>query len=162
MYIGLAERLRNPRRSSELTWRLKSDSALCGRLVGRSGDLMRSRPKIGWPDDVKSAVWEEYEHNSRPILTEIWNMEDEFPALPHSAIRLGAMLLLSLEHTAFDAAETPDDPADISTKNTLQCIESLSHLLSGSIARDAQDLLSRRDRPIRDLACLVSLRYRGP
>jgi hypothetical protein len=106
------------------------------------------------PDDVKSAVWEAYEHNSRPILTEIWNMEDEFPALPHSANKAGAMLLLSLEHTAFDAAETPDDPADISTKNTLQCIESLSHLLSGSIARDAQDLLSRRDRPIRDLACL--------
>jgi len=89
------------------------------------------------PTDVKSAVWEEYEHNSRPILTEIWNMEDEFPALPHSAIRLARCCYSPLS-IQLSTLRNPDDPADISTKNTLQCIESLSHLLSGSIARDAR------------------------
>ncbi|TAH68258.1 MAG: hypothetical protein EWM45_04810 [Rhodopseudomonas palustris] len=89
-----------------------------------------------------------YELHALPILKVVWDMERQVADLPPSINKAGALLMLSFEHVE-DSADTIDDEHfEPFTPIALKSLEAVLPMLSGPIARDAQEFLSNVDRPI--------------
>lgn len=89
-----------------------------------------------------------YELHALPILKVVWDMERQVADLPPSINKVGALVMLSFEHVE-DSTETIDgEHCESFTPIALKSLEAVLPMLSGPIARDAQEFLSNVDRPI--------------
>ena len=90
-----------------------------------------------------------YEELAGPVMKSAWAMEREVQALPPSVNKAAAMLMVSFGHVVEDACETIDDSNHEPIVDLIiGTIESLLPVLSGPIARDANELFTLRDRPL--------------